>query len=37
MDILMARMAHWLMFALAIWKLNMIKCHIVVLELITKR
>lgn len=37
MDILAAKLAHWLMFALAIWKVNLIKGHMVLLELITKR
>ena len=37
MDILMAKVTHWIMFAVAIWKLNFIKGHMGLVELITKR
>ena len=37
MDILMAKVTHFMMFAIAIWKISLIKYHMAVLGLITRR
>ena len=37
MRIMIDKIFHFMMFALAVWKINMIKVHMLIMEVATKR